>query len=141
MEKHRFYIAAWLASAVVLTSCSHRNEIKAEATPNKETAKILEDLKKDSPAPVLAHYIVKKGDCLWRISAKPSVLGDAFRWPILYKQNRDEIQNPDLIEPRQDLSYYRHYSAAEIAQAVKQADEWPPYVPAAKHEVPLPVKD
>ena len=141
MKNRQYLVGAWLAFAVVLSSCSHRNDIKAEVTPNPETTKILADLKKDSQAPKLAHYIVRKGDCLWRISAKKSVLGDAFRWPLLYKQNRDEIANPDLIEPRQDLSYERHYDTADIAQAVKQAEGWPAYVSAAKRNEPLPVKD
>jgi hypothetical protein len=129
--KH-FSIAA-LASCTALLGCSHRNEVKAEALPTP-MAKAAVETPESGTSEILKHYIVKKGDCLWSISAKPIVFGDAFRWPLLYRQNRDEIENPDLIEPRQDLSYRAHYDSQTTAQAVKQAEEWPPYVP--KHKVP-----
>jgi hypothetical protein len=142
MKTHQLAIA-WLGSILLLSSCSHRNDIKAEAPPKADTAVIHSDFKQDHASTELSHYIVKKGDCLWRIAAKPSVLGDPFRWILLYKQNRDEIDNPDLIQPRQDLSYSKRYSSGEISQAIEQADAWPAYqVPRrASLPNPLPLKD
>lgn len=42
-------------------------------------------------------YTVRKLDTLWGISKQ--VLGDATRWPEIYKLNQDQIQDPDLIYP------------------------------------------
>src|SRR5579871_3095037 len=49
----------------------------------------------------LGRYLVEKHDCLWTIAAQPRVYDDSFQWPILFKANRDQIQDPDLIYPRQ----------------------------------------
>ncbi len=46
-------------------------------------------------------YVVKKGDCLWRISAKKDIYDDPFLWPMIFKANADKISDPDLIYPDQ----------------------------------------
>lgn len=48
-------------------------------------------------------YSVKSGDTLSKISKKQ--LGNRNYWPKLWEVNKDEIDNPHLIEPRQKLSY------------------------------------
>ena|ERR1035437_409638 len=53
--------------------------------------------------PTVKNYEVVKGDCLWRIAQKPEHYGNGFAWPIIYKANRDEIKNPDLIYPKQNF--------------------------------------
>jgi len=51
--------------------------------------------------PDVISYTVVKGDCLWNIAKKKEHYGNAFAWPIIYKANRDQIKNPDLIYPKQ----------------------------------------
>lgn len=46
-------------------------------------------------------YTVVKGDSLSKIAKRE--YGDAQQWPKIYEANRDVIDNPDLIEPGQDL--------------------------------------
>jgi len=52
-------------------------------------------------APKEITYTVVKGDHLWGIAKKKEHYTNPFAWPIIYKANRDQIKNPDLIFPKQ----------------------------------------
>lgn len=54
-----------------------------------------------------ARHVVRRGESLWAISARPGVYGRGARWRALYEANRARIQNPDLIYPGQELSIPR----------------------------------
>lgn len=60
-------------------------------------------LAKNSPASVVGPRIttatVSRGDSLWRISQR--VLGGGPRYSIIYRANKDQIRNPNLIYPGQ----------------------------------------
>jgi hypothetical protein len=92
------------------------------------------------PTPSLQHYLVNKGDSLWKISGKSDVFSDSFRWPLLFKANRDQIVDPDLIAPAQDLSFEKSYNPADVEEAVEKAKETPPYHPHTTPRKRLPVK-
>lgn len=56
------------------------------------------ELKRQMPAPQPAasvipyvRYVVKQGDTLPKIAARPEIYGDAEKWPRLYEANRDII--------------------------------------------------
>src|SRR5665811_1872416 len=70
--------------------------IEGVATPNStEVTPVQEET-----IPTVEHYTVISNDTLWGIADK--VLKDALQWPLLFKANRDQIQDPDLIYPRQE---------------------------------------
>jgi len=46
---------------------------------------------------------VRRGDSLWRLSARPSMYGDGRNWRRLYEANRDRIRAADRIYPGQEL--------------------------------------
>jgi nucleoid-associated protein YgaU len=45
----------------------------------------------------------KDRDCLWNIAKKPDIYNDPFAWPKIWHNNQDQIKNPDLIYPGQQL--------------------------------------
>ena len=51
--------------------------------------------------PDVISYKVVRGDHLWGIAKKKEHYGNAFAWTIIYKANRDQIKDPDLIYPNQ----------------------------------------
>ena len=46
-------------------------------------------------------YTVVSGDSLSKIAKR--FYGDASQWPRIHEANRDQISNPDLIHPGQQL--------------------------------------
>jgi nucleoid-associated protein YgaU len=46
-------------------------------------------------------YVVKSGDSLSKIAK--AELGDANRWPEIFELNKDQIKDPNLIHPGQEL--------------------------------------
>ncbi|MCX7698420.1 MAG: LysM peptidoglycan-binding domain-containing protein [Candidatus Goldbacteria bacterium] len=85
-------------------------------------------------------YVVKKGDTLWDIAAKENIYKDNFLWPLLFKANRDQIEDPDIIEIGQELTVRKDWSKAEMEDARQKAKDTPPYVPHTKPRKPLPLK-
>ena len=72
------------------------------------------------PAPI-SRYIVQSGDHLWGISGQAQVYGDSYQWPLLYKRNRLDIFDPDLIYPGQVLHIDREASEQQIQLAIDHA--------------------
>jgi nucleoid-associated protein YgaU len=46
---------------------------------------------------------VFKGEFLWKIASYPEVYGDGSKWPTIYRENKDQIKDPNLIHPGQML--------------------------------------
>ena len=49
------------------------------------------------------NYSVQRGDSLSRIAGYDFIYNDSSRWPIIFRANRDQITNPNLIHPGQNL--------------------------------------
>jgi nucleoid-associated protein YgaU len=56
-----------------------------------------------SPRAETIEHVVEAGETLWSIAAKADVYADPYLWPVIYKFNRDQIQDPGLIYPKQRL--------------------------------------
>jgi hypothetical protein len=122
-----------LAVASFATACAYKKPMaKPEPTPVAEA--------KPADTGMKAQYVVKPGDSLWKIASKGKVLGDPFRWPLIFKANRDQIQDPDFIEARQDLSFKKNYTKEEIEDAVKKAQITPPFEPRKQPRKVLPIQ-
>src|SRR5882672_10935798 len=89
-------------SAPAQASASKRPEIAAAQQPQLAAAgsTVLPD---GSPSPVVVPKIatttVSRGDSLWRISR--FTYGAGTRYAVIYKANREQIRNPNLIHPGQ----------------------------------------
>ena len=70
-------------------------------------------------------YTVVKGDCLWSIAGKKEVYWNSFMWPVLWKENRIQIVDPDKIEVGQVLKVRRHADDTKIV--LDFASAWPKY--------------
>ena len=66
-------------------------------------------------------YQVVRGDSLWSIAGKQEVYDNPYEWPLIYKANRDQIKDADLIYPGQDFSINRNPAAADLEMAINPA--------------------
>jgi len=66
-------------------------------------------------------YQVVRGDSLWSIAGKQEIYDNPYEWPLIYKANRDQIKDADLIYPGQDFSINRNPSAADSEMAINHA--------------------
>lgn len=65
-------------------------------------------------------HTVSKGECLWWISEYKHVYNDPFMWPLIFKANRTQINNPDLIYPGQQFDIPRYGFDLEEVKAVRK---------------------
>ena len=72
-------------------------------------------------AAAATRYTVVRGDSLWAISGKREIYGNPYRWPLIYKNNAGQIQDPDLIFPGQDFAIDLSPAGADVDAAVRHA--------------------
>ena len=79
--------------------------------------------RKDRSLPT--QYIVRRGETLPQISARPEIYNDYRLWILLYRSNRDQVSDPSHIHPGQILRIPRNLSSDEIAEARRSSAEKP----------------
>lgn len=66
--------------------------------------RMLAELKARIAQPITVDYKVVRGDNLWSIAKQDAIYADPYMWPRIYRANRDQIRDPDLIYPNQTLA-------------------------------------
>jgi LysM domain len=79
-------------SIAVLFACALAIPAFAQQPDPRVSGNVLE-IRPDAPD----RYTVRKGDTLWGISGK--FFKEPWRWPEIWRLNKDEIRNPHLIYP------------------------------------------
>ena len=113
--------------------CSKKVKTEPEVVVVEEKEVIVEE---KAPAPVTdpmqvykaeydalpVSHTVTKGECLWWIAEYKHVYNDPFMWPLIYKANRDQIKNPDLIFPGQQFDVPRYgFDLEDVKASRKEA--------------------
>jgi len=107
------------------TQAGELKESKISALPEMaaklaDIDKMIAQLKARVAQPVTIDYTVAKGDNLWNISKMERIYADPYMWPRLYRANKEQIQDPDLIYPDQTLAV--PFGVAENQHLVTRGD-------------------
>ncbi len=87
---------------------------RAAAQQSAEAGVPLADLRAGAPEV----YVVKRGDTLWSIAGL--YLQSPWRWPQLWGMNMQEVGNPHLIYPGQQLELVREGGRARLRMAGRE---------------------
>lgn len=66
-------------------------------------------------------YTVASGDSLWSIAGQGETYGNPYAWPLIYKANKSQIKDADLIFPGQVFAIDTAIAGAEMDAAVQHA--------------------
>jgi hypothetical protein len=72
-------------------------------------------------------YSVGTNDSLWSIAGRDDIYSDPYMWPLIYKLNSDQIEDPDLIFPEQVFLIEANPLEHEVDNAILHAQkrgEW-----------------
>jgi len=110
------------ADAIKLANKAKKQAEDAVAQKYSELDRIKDMIGSSEPEQMSAgDYQVVRGDNLWDISAKPEVYSNPYQWPLIYKANRAQIKDADLIYPGQNLAIDQSASSSDIDAAVNHA--------------------
>ena len=122
MTNHSLGIAALAAATALLAAPAHAQNLpvtpaqRDTATQVAQRGVALSELAPNAPD----SYTVKSGDTLWGISGL--FLARPWRWPELWGMNLQEIRNPHLIYPGQQLFLHRSGDRATLSLRAPGAD-------------------
>jgi len=123
-------IAGLLITAVSFSvGCAGTTEEAQEPAPTETTYEPAETTPTDTSDTLgpdingsdMSEYTVVRGDNLWDISGKSEIYGNPYQWPLIYKQNSNQIDDADLIYPGQVLDIDNDPSSADVDAAVRHA--------------------
>ncbi len=135
-EKAGLFVSLGLMGSLVC-SCAAKNVETTEAPKAPET-QVAAKVEVAQPAPT-EKYVVKDGDTLWAIADQQGIYSDSFEWPLIFKTDRDQIQDPDEITPGQVLIIQKGQSVDQVAHARQLASDTPAFVAHDEPRATLPV--
>jgi hypothetical protein len=130
--------SALLTAGLAMNGCAAKR-IDTSEVPQQAPANETAAAPAPAPSVVPVQYVVEKHDSLWAISSRSQVYGDPFEWPLIFKANRDQIQDPDLIYPQQVFKIEKDATTEDQDRAKKLAMETPKYTPHTKPREILPI--
>ena len=157
----KFLFITLLASSLFAFGCA-KKQVSCPTEPEKPAQEVQEQLTRPQPSqPVIApeptpkvvqpthmeiyetsyaslptEHKVVKGECLWWIAEYKQIYNDPFMWPLIYKANRGQIKNPDLIYPNQVFIIPRDFTLDELTNSRRKAGAPRPYLPPKKANLP-----
>jgi LysM domain-containing protein len=135
----KFKTAAVLVSLAGLLACGCAAK-KIDTTDVPKSPENAQVVVVPTPMPVETQkYVVKKGDTLWAISHQTGIYADSFEWPLIFKADRDQIQDPDQINVGQVLLIQQGQTTDQVQHAIKLASDTPKFVPHVEARQPLPI--
>ena len=109
------------ADAIKLANKAKKQAEDAVAQKYSELDRIKDMIGSSEPTATTGDYQVVRGDNLWNISAKAEVYSNPYQWPLIYKANKAQIKDADLIYPGQNLAIDQSASSSDIDAAVNHA--------------------
>jgi len=135
----KFKTAAVLVSLAGLLACGCAAK-KIDTTDVPKASEEAQVVVVPTPMPVETQkYVVKKGDTLWAISHQMGIYSNSFEWPLIFKADRDQIQDPDEINVGQVLLIQQGQTTDQVQHAIKLASDTPKFVPHVEARSPLPL--
>lgn len=110
------------AEAEAAASARKAEELKAEQAEARRRA---ERARYEKTQNLPSRHTVKRGETLPQIAALAEVYGDASLWPLLYRANRDQIRDPKILWPGQQLKIPRNFDRNDINEARRFSSERP----------------
>lgn len=123
-----------------------KREEEAKLAKKEEIPAQKEPLKQKGIYKIMKTYTVRlipeRRDCLWRIAEYKFIYGDPWKWPIIYKANKDQIKDPDLIYPGQvfDIPELDKNGNPVLLQEITEEQKIIKEVKEEKKEVQKPIK-
>ena len=112
-------LATILLAAAVLSGCISAKS--AKSAPAEAATSATAAASAVAIPPAITSWMVVAGEHLWGIAANWEVFNLPEKWPLLYKANRDQIEDADLIFPGQVLAIPRNSIGDEIDAAIHHA--------------------
>ena len=110
------------ADAIKLANKAKKQAEDAVAQKYSELDRIKDLIGSSEPEQMSSgDYQVVRGDNLWDISAKAEIYSNPYQWPLIYKANKAQIKDADLIYPGQNLAIDQSASSSDIDAAVNHA--------------------
>ncbi len=142
----------------VVAGCAQRPVVPEE--PRPDIPKVYQPVQDPAPEPAKKESIpldtkaldeeiyralptthkVEKSECLWFIAEYSEIYNDPFMWPLIYKDNLNKINDPDLIYPDQIFSIPRDFTKSELTESRRRAGAPKPYFPPDNARIPPRLK-